>query len=138
MNLGIRPIYERFLLPNYLFALEFREGFIFCRVIRRRIMQYKPYPLIDSSGNNIDIAASSHQAEVSLVDPRNPAKEILYLDTTTNSGFAWILHGAIGIKPYPGGTRCFPNSRLRRRTNRNGRYTSNGLEHNAYDDRRGY
>jgi len=99
LKLGIRPIVEKFLLPNYLFALEFREGFVFCRVIRRRIMQYKPYPLIDTSGNAIDISADDHQPEVSLVDPRNPAKEILYLDSTTNAGFAWILHGSIGIKP---------------------------------------
>lgn len=96
---GIIPIMKKFLQPNYLFALEFREGFIFGRVIRRRICQYKPYPLIDTNGNPIDIAPLSYQSEISLVDPRNTAKDILYLDRTTNAGYPWILHGSIGIKP---------------------------------------
>ncbi len=96
---GIIPIVEKFLQPNYLFALEFREGFIFGRVIRRRICHYKPYPLIDSNGNAIDISPSSYQSEIILRDPRNTANKILYLDSSTNSGYPWILHGSIGIKP---------------------------------------
>lgn len=96
---GIQPIIEKFLQPNYLFTLEFREGFVFGRVVRRRICQYKPYPLIDENGNAIIIPPNTHQPELSLRDPRNTANEILYLDSTTNSGYAWILHGSIGIKP---------------------------------------
>jgi len=98
-NVGIKPITEKFLQNNYLFALEFREGFVFGRVIRRRICHYKPYPLIDTDGTAVDISPGGHQAELSLVDPRNTSKEILYLDTTTKAGFAWIMHGSIGIKP---------------------------------------
>jgi len=100
MTKGIVPIVERFLLPNQLLALEFEEGWIFGRVVRRRIMQYKPYSLIDANGNTIDINPSSHQAEVWLRDPRNTAVDILYLDTTTDAGYPWILHGAIGWKPH--------------------------------------
>lgn len=96
---GIIPIAEKFLQPNYLMALEFRQGFVFGRVIRRRICQYKPYALVDSAGSVIDIAATTHQAELRFRDPRNPDKDILYLDVTTNSGYPWILHGSIGIKP---------------------------------------
>lgn len=98
-NVGIRPIIERFLLPNHLFALEFREGFVFGRVVRRRICQYKPYPLIDSDGTAIDIAPESHQDEVWFRDPRNTKNDILFLDSATNSGYPWFFHGSIGIKP---------------------------------------
>lgn len=78
---------------------EFREGFIFGRTIRRRITQYKPWPLIDSDGTTIDIAASSAQAELRFLDPRNPLRDILFLDQTTNAGLPWFFHGAFGIKP---------------------------------------
>jgi len=98
-RIGIQYIGNKFLQPNYLFALEWREGFIFGRVIRRRICHYKPYPLIDSNGNTVDIAASSHQSELILRDPRNTENKILYLKENTDSGYAWILHGSIGIKP---------------------------------------
>lgn len=97
---GVSPIVERFLLPNHLLALEFSEGWLFARVVRRRIMQYKPYSLIDSAGNTVDIAATSAQAELRLRDPRNKDVDILYLDKTTDAGFPWILHGAIGWKPH--------------------------------------
>lgn len=96
---GVRPIMECFLEPNYLFALEFREGFVFGRVVRRRICKYAPYPLIDSAGNAVDIAADGYQSELRFRDPRNTENDILYLDTSTNSGFPWILHGGIGIRP---------------------------------------
>lgn len=96
---GIVPIVEKFLQPNYLFAMEFREGFVFGRVVRRRICQYKPYALIDSTGAVVNIAADSAQAELRFRDPRNPDVDILYLDVTTNSGYPWILHGSIGIMP---------------------------------------
>ena len=84
---------------NYLFALEFREGFVFGRTVRRRICPYKPHRLIDTDGSNIDIAASSHQGELRFLDRRNPKNDVLYLARSTNSGYAWFFHGAIGIKP---------------------------------------
>jgi len=96
---GVIPIEKKFLQPNYLFAMQFREGWIFGRVIRRRICQYKPYSLIDSAGNTVDIAADSAQAELRFRDPRNTDVDILYLDTSTNAGWPWFLHGGIGIKP---------------------------------------
>jgi len=97
---GISPIVERLLLPNHLLALEYREGWLFARVVRRRMVHYKPYSLIDSAGTVIDIAAASAQGEVWLRDPRNPSNDVLYLDGTTDSGFPWLLHGAIGWKPH--------------------------------------
>jgi len=100
MHLGIKPISEKILDKNFLFALEFKEGFLFGRTVRRRICQWKPYYLIDSAGNAIDLGATSHQSEVRFRDPRNTANDILYLDETTNSGYPWFFHGAIGIKPY--------------------------------------
>jgi len=96
---GVKPITEKILEKNYLFAIEFAEGFLFGRTVRRRICQYKPYPVIDASGNTVDIDASDHQEELRFRDPRNPANDILYLSTTTNSGYPWFFHGAIGIKP---------------------------------------
>jgi len=98
---GIIPIEKKFLQRNFLFALDFREGFVFGRVVRRRICQYAPWPLIDTEGNTVDIPADSVSpaAEIRFRDPRNPADDLLYLDTTTNAGLPWILHGAFGIKP---------------------------------------
>lgn len=96
---GIRPITEKFLENNYLFALQFREGFVFGRVIRRRICQYKPWPLIDATGAAVDIDPSSHQAELRFRDPRNPSNDLLYLSSTTNAGLPWFFHGAFGLKP---------------------------------------
>ena len=96
---GILPIVQKFLEPNYLMALQFREGFVFGRVVSRRICQYKPWELIDSNGDGVDIAALSAQAELRFRDPRNSANDILYLDSSVNAGFPWIYHGAIGIKP---------------------------------------
>ena len=52
---GIIPIEKKFMQNNYLFALEFREGYIFGRTMRRRILQYKPWSLIDENNNPIDI-----------------------------------------------------------------------------------
>jgi len=97
---GIVPIVEKFLLNNMLMALEFDEGFIFARVVRRRICNYKPYSLIDSAGTTVDIAATSAQAELWLRDSRNTKVDIIYLDKTTDDGYPWLLHGAIGWKPH--------------------------------------
>lgn len=96
---GILPIEKKFLQNNYLFALQYREGFLFGRTIRRRIMEYKPWPLIDANGSTVNIAASATQPELRFRDPRNVASDILYLDQTTSVGLPWFLHGAIGIKP---------------------------------------
>jgi len=79
--------------------MEFREGFLFGRVIRRRICQWPQYQLVDSNGAVVDIPAVTHQPELRFRDPRNPANDIFYLDTTTNAGRPWFYHGAIGIKP---------------------------------------
>ncbi len=96
---GIIPIEKKFLQNNSLFALEFREGFVFGRTIRRRICQNKPYPVIDANGVTIDLAANSHQSELRFVDSRNTMRDKLYLDTTTKAGLPWFYHGAFGIKP---------------------------------------
>ena len=97
---GIIPIEKKFLQNNYLFALEFREGFVFGRTLRHRITQYKPWPLLDSDEVPIDIPASSHQAEVRFRDrPRGSENDILYLESTTKAGLPWFLHGAFGLKP---------------------------------------
>lgn len=96
---GIKSILEKLLLKNQLMAIDFNEGFVFGRVVRRRICHYKPWNLIDGNGNAVDIAADSHQGELRFVDPRNTANDILYLETMTNMGYPWILHGSIGIGP---------------------------------------
>jgi len=97
---GIVPIVKKFLLPNHLFALEFDEGMTFGRVVRRRILHYKPYSLINAAGTTVDIAASSAQGELYLRDSRNVQTDILHLTDTTEKGFPWFLHGAIGWKPH--------------------------------------
>ena len=96
---GILPIEKKFIQNNMLFALQFREGFVFGRTIHRRVMQYKPWPLIDANGTTVNIAAGAAQPELRFRDPRNTQNDILYLDQTTSVGLPWFLHGAIGIKP---------------------------------------
>lgn len=96
---GIIPIEEKFLRNNEEFALEFREGFVFGRVIRRRICQYKPYPLIDSNGLPVLILPNTTQPELRFRDPRNSQNAILYLESTTKVGLPWFFHGAFGLKP---------------------------------------
>jgi len=97
--LGIVPIRQKFLQKNYLFGLEFREGWIFGRTTRVRVCQYKPYPVIDANGTTVDINASSFQTALRLRDSRNTENDILYLEDYTHSGYAWFYHGALGIKP---------------------------------------
>ena len=80
-------------------ARDFREGFIFGRVIRRRIVRNKPYKLIDANGNAVDIPANDFQEALLFRDPRNTQNDILFLQNSINSGWPWILHGAFGIKP---------------------------------------
>jgi hypothetical protein len=96
---GVKPISEKILQPNFLMALEWKEGWIFARVVRKRIMIYKPYPLIDQGGSAVIIPPRTYKGEYRLRDPRNPANTILYLDTATDAGYPWILHGGIGLKP---------------------------------------
>jgi len=96
---GIRPIQEKFLQNNYLMAIEFLEGFVFGRVIRRRICQYKPLALVDTTGAVVNINPKTHQPELRFLDPRNPAVDVLFLDRATIAGYAIIYHGAIGIMP---------------------------------------
>jgi len=96
---GIKPIQQKFLEPNYLFAMEWRQGFLFGRVIRRRICLYKPWPLIDENGNAVKVSADGHAGPYWFRDPRNTANDILYLKETTNAGWPWFYHGSIGIKP---------------------------------------
>jgi hypothetical protein len=79
--------------------LQFREGFVFGRVLRRRICNYKPWSLIDTDGNAVEISPNNYQSELRFRDPRAPEKELLYLDTTINAGQPWFMHGAFGIKP---------------------------------------
>ncbi len=97
--IGVKPIVEKFLEPNYLFAMEWRDGFIFGRVIRRRICMYKPWPLIDSGGNAVWVTTGTpYQGPFWFRDPRNNANDILYLDATTNANWPWFFHGAVGFK----------------------------------------
>lgn len=100
LSSGIIPIQDKFLQPNYLMALGYREGFIFGRVLRRRACMYKPWPLINADGDVVDIADQSYATGcLRFNDPRNTRNDILYLDKETDQHTAWILHGAIGLKP---------------------------------------
>jgi len=96
---GIVPIRKKYLSTNHRFALQFREGFVFGRVIKRRPCQYNPWPLTDNDGDAVDLAPGGAQGEVWFRDTRNSQTDILYLDSTTKAGFPWILHGAFGIWP---------------------------------------
>jgi hypothetical protein len=94
------PIEEKFLRPNYYFAAQFSEGWMFGRVITRDFCRYKPYKLINAAGTATTIATVTHQSEILLKDPRNTDNDLLYLDTYTSSdGYPWFYHFAIGIKP---------------------------------------
>jgi len=99
METGIQPIRKVLLKPNYLFALQFEQGFVFGRTVRVRYCVWKPYKVIDANANDVVIDASSHQSELRFRDPRNTRNSILYLPETTDNGFPWIMDGAIGIKP---------------------------------------
>jgi hypothetical protein len=108
---GIKPITEKFLERNHLFALAFNEGWIFGRVLLAEKKFFKPYALINSAGTAQDIAASSGITELRIYDPRNRDTRLLYLDDATTpdtkgvagpgfrTGLPTILHGAIGLKP---------------------------------------
>jgi hypothetical protein len=95
---GVKPIVNKFLERNYLFAVEFAEGFVFGRVVRRSIIQHKPYPAINTNGTPAVVPPLSSTAELQFRDPRNRDIDLLKLDTGTSQGYAWILHGAIGVQ----------------------------------------
>jgi hypothetical protein len=108
---GIKPITEKFLERNHLFALAFREGWIFGRVLLSEKKFFYPYNLINASGTAQDISGASGLAELRIYDPRNRDTRLLYLSSATSSdtrsiagpnfsgGLPTLLHGAIGIKP---------------------------------------
>lgn len=96
---GIVPIASKFLQPNYLFALEFGDGWLFGRVVRRRICRFKPYVVIDESGNTVSIDSGSHEGVYRFNDPNDTDKDIVYLDAATSSGYPWFIHGSLGVKP---------------------------------------
>lgn len=96
---GYTSIVKKFLENNFLFALAFREGFLFGRTLYRRFVIYKPWPLIDADGSAVDITAGSTQAELRFRDPRNNERDILFLSTASNANLPWFFHGAFGITP---------------------------------------
>jgi hypothetical protein len=96
---GLVPIVDKFLHKNYLFALEFQEGLVFGRVVRRRPCQWRPYKLIDVNGTAVTISAATAQAELQFRDSRNTQNDILYLSQSSNSGYPWLLYGSFGLKP---------------------------------------
>ena len=98
-ELGILPIKTKFLQRNYLFALRFEEGYVFGRVVDRGFRIYKPFVLVDSSGNPEKIDAKGHLAETRLFDPRNTQVDILYITDLKSPKYPWFLHGSIGISP---------------------------------------
>jgi len=102
LGAGVKPIINKFLERNYLFALEFSEGFIFGRVVRRSIIQYKPYPVINTDGTPAVVPPQTSTPELQFRDPRNRDVDLLKLSTGLSPGnYPWILHGAIGVQqPY--------------------------------------
>lgn len=110
-ELGIKPITEKFLERNHLFALAFREGWIFGRVLLSEKKYFKPYALINSAGTAQDIGPAAGISELRIYDPRNRDTRLLYLDDHTTAdtksvagpnfkgGLPTVLHGAIGLKP---------------------------------------
>ena len=99
IGVGVVPITKKFLQPNYLFALRFREGFIFGRVIEAVRLHYRPYKLVDSSGNAIDISPGDKRESLRLRDPRRPEDDVLYIPDPTLDGMPVILHGSFGVSP---------------------------------------
>lgn len=96
---GITPLREKILKDNFLFGIRFQEGWIFGRVIRQMVFNYAPWHLIDSTGSKIEIDPLSFEQEHTFLDPRNTAKEILYLDDGKNQGMPWFMWGSFGVRP---------------------------------------
>lgn len=107
----MKPITEKFLERNHLFALAFREGWIFGRVLLAEKKYFWPYPMINSAGTAQDISGPAALTELRIYDPRNRDTRLLYLDDKTTpdtkavagpgfkGGLPTVLHGAIGVKP---------------------------------------
>jgi hypothetical protein len=99
---GTEPMNQRFLRPNDLFMLSFRQGFVFGRVLFAEKMHFKPYKLINAAGTAQEISANTANAELRFRDPRNNAVDLLYIDDETDAmafNLPWIMHGSIGIRP---------------------------------------
>jgi hypothetical protein len=117
---GIVPIEQKFLQPNYLFALRLQEGFLFGRVIDRSVLQYKPYDqlgLITPGSSTMTFPTALFPAGTNAISPDNSSKtdvllasnlspsdlhDVLYLPSEETS----LLHGAIGV--YPNWVRVYP------------------------------
>lgn len=106
--MGLRPIVEDFLRPNQLVVLRWHRGVTFHRVELAESVPFWPWFAIDGTGTAVTVSADSGQAELSFLDPRNTARDILYLKSQTDAsvpayeakgGLAWLLHGALGIYP---------------------------------------
>lgn len=82
--------------------MEWMEGFLFGRVVRRRFPNYAPYYLVDNSAAAVLVKPASTSSEYTgLTDPRNKANDLLYLPKSLSGGYPWIMHGAIGVDPPP-------------------------------------
>lgn len=93
-------IEDKFLRQNYLFGLQFSDGWMFGRIITRNFCRYKPYKLINTAGTATSIAASTHQSELLIKDPRNTDNDMLYMNSYISpDGYPWFYHFALGIKP---------------------------------------
>lgn len=113
---GVVSIERRFLYPNFLFGLIFQEGYVFGRILRRSIMQYKPFDqlgLLQPGStqmtfpsalfqNNQISPQNTTQTDVILASGLSPADlhDVLYIPTAEPDVNAFpFLHGAIGVKP---------------------------------------
>ncbi|MEM3795066.1 MAG: hypothetical protein QW429_04250 [Thermoprotei archaeon] len=113
---GVVSIDEKFLQPNYLFAVLVKEGYLFGRVLSRSLLTYKPYDQLGllqpgtnimsfptalyPSGQNAISPANQNQTNVILASPFAPQElhDALYIPPQPGLETA-ILHGAIGVKP---------------------------------------
>lgn len=76
-----------FLRNNNLLSIEFDDGFIFSRVINRKLFLYKPYVYGDVSSGNY----------TTPFKPQHRNREIIYIDQSTPPR---VIHFTVGIKPY--------------------------------------
>jgi hypothetical protein len=111
--LGIQPIRNKFLQPNYLFTLQFQEGYLFGRTLNRELLTWDPYDqlgMIQPGSNSMLFPSSQYPSGTNAVSPSNGSvtdtvlagnqslvnlHDILYIPT----GKQALIHGAIGIKP---------------------------------------
>ncbi len=93
---GLQPIQNKFLQGNYLQALQFKEGFVFIRVIARQIIQFKPYNVITTGGAAVYLAPQTGSGDIQLRDPNSLQNSVLFVPQ--NLPFQ-LLHVGIGIRP---------------------------------------